>query len=111
MNFAVCDYKFCRIPPYLSPPLYKIYKGLGSRKSMKAVGTWSVDVNVKAWIDQKIANRSQFVNKILKNAMLDEIIKDAKKEQRPKCTRCKQTMRSMDGEEWICTFIHCGSVD
>jgi len=78
---------------------------------MKAVGTWSVDVNVKAWIDRKIANKSQFVNSILKNAMLDEIISDAKKEQRPKCSRCNHTMRSMDGEEWVCTYIHCRSVE
>lgn len=77
---------------------------------MKAVGTWSVDVNVKAWIDQKIANRSQFVNSILKNAMLDEIIRDAKKEQRPKCPVCGMRMgRNMvdDDSEWICGNLHC----
>jgi len=76
----------------------------------KTVGTWSVDINVKSWIDLKIANKSEFVNKILKDAMLDEIISQAKKEQRPKCQDCKTSMSPNsldDGPEWICRYIHC----
>lgn len=53
----------------------------------KTVGTWSVDITVKAWIDRKIANKSEFVNKILKEAMLEEIIKEAKREQNPRCVQ------------------------
>jgi hypothetical protein len=51
----------------------------------KTVGTWSVDINVKAWIDQKIANKSQFVNRILKDAMIEEIMREAKRDQEPRC--------------------------
>lgn len=77
---------------------------------MKSVGTWSVDTNVKAWIDRKIANKSQFVNSILKNAMLDEIINDAKKEQRPKCPDCGSSMRVDEDGGRFCTHIVCGKV-
>ena len=51
----------------------------------KTVGTWSVDINVKAWIDQKIANKSQFVNRILKDAMIKEIMREVKRDQEPRC--------------------------
>ena len=76
---------------------------------MKTVGTWSVDIDVKAWIDQKIANKSQFVNRILKNAMVDEIMRHEKMKQRPKCTLCTGTMGFID-DEWRCMSIHCGGV-
>ena len=78
---------------------------------MKSVGTWSIDTIVKAWIDRKIANKSQFVNRILKDAMLDEIISQAKKEQRPKCPECKTSLTPNatigNGGDWICRYIHC----
>ena len=77
---------------------------------MKTVGTWSVDIDVKAWIDQKIANKSQFVNRILKNAMIDEIVRHEKKKQRPKCHRCKTPMRMDHAGGLICVNIHCGGI-
>ena len=81
---------------------------------MKAVGTWSIDVEVKAWIDQKIANKSQFVNRILKDAYIAEVVAQAKKEMRPKCPACKTPMRHGEaaaGEsEWICSHLHCDGV-
>jgi ribosomal protein S3 len=77
---------------------------------MKTVGTWSVDTDVKSWIDRKIANKSQFVNKILKDAMIHEILKDARKEHMPKCALCKSTLRYDHNDEPICVNIHCGGV-
>ena len=78
---------------------------------MKTVGTWSVDIDVKAWIDQKIANKSQFVNRILKNAMADEIMRHEKRKQSPKCQICKTSMRlGPYGDEYRCANIHCGGV-
>jgi len=77
----------------------------------RKAASWTIDENILSWIGGKLGSKSEFVNRILKNAMLDEIIRDAKKEQRPKCTRCNHTMRSMDGEEWVCTYIHCRSVE
>ncbi len=74
---------------------------------MKTVGTWSVDIDVKAWIDQKIANKSQFVNRILKNAMVDEIMRHEKMKQRPKCTLCTSPMR---GDPPFCVNIHCEGI-
>ena len=77
---------------------------------MKTVGTWSVDIDVKSWIDQKIANKSAFVNRILKNAMVDEYLRQEKKKQRPKCTLCKSPMGLNHVGEWICVSIHCEEV-
>jgi transposase-like protein len=77
---------------------------------MKTVGTWSIDTEVKSWIDQKIANKSQFVNRILKDAMIEEIVRQQRREQRPKCTLCKSTMRLDHNDELICVNIHCGGV-
>ena len=76
---------------------------------MKTVGTWSIDTEVKAWIDQKIANKSQFVNRILRNAMVDEILSQEKRKQRPKCTKCSTPMRYLD-DEWRCMHVHCRGV-
>ena len=75
----------------------------------KTVGTWSIDIDVKAWIDTKITNKSQFVNRILKNAMVDEIVRHEKRSQRPKCTLCSTPMNMID-DEWRCMSIHCGGV-
>ncbi len=80
----------------------------------KAVGTWSIDIKVKAWIDTKIANKSGFVNRILKDAMIEEIMREARREQRPKCPVCKTFMRHGEaaaGEaEWICSHLYCNGV-
>lgn len=73
----------------------------------KTVGTWSIDIKVKAWIDTKIANKSEFVNRVLKDAMIEEIMRDARREQRPKCPICTTPMTSIDGN-WGCMSIHCG---
>ncbi len=81
---------------------------------MKTVGTWSIDTDVKAWIDQKIANKSQFVNRILKNAMVDEILRHEKRKQLPKCPVCKTSMRHGEGAageaEWVCSHLYCDGV-
>ena len=75
---------------------------------MKTVGTWSIDIEVKSWIDRKIANKSQFVNRILKKAMLEEIKMDLARQQRPKCPECTTTLRQDYNNELICVNIHCG---
>ena len=77
---------------------------------MKTVGTWSIDTDVKSWIDRKIANKSQFVNRILKTAMLEEKTRQLAREQRPKCPLCTSTMRTDHNDELICVNIHCGGV-
>lgn len=76
----------------------------------RKAASWTIDENILSWIGGKLGSKSEFVNRILKNAMLDEIISDAKKEQLPRCTSCSQQMRSMDGVEWVCTYVHCGVV-
>lgn len=63
---------------------------------MKTVGTWSIDIDVKAWIDRKIANKSQFVNRILKQAYIAELEGDQKRKERPKCPVCRTYMRHGD---------------
>ena len=77
---------------------------------MKTVGTWSVDIDVKAWIDQKIANKSQFVNRILKNAMVDEIMRHEKRKQRPKCTLCTSPLGINVNGDYVCLNIHCEGI-
>lgn len=54
---------------------------------MKKVGAWSIDMQILNWIDTKLGSKSQFVNRILKDAMLDEILRQAKREQRPRCSQ------------------------
>lgn len=80
----------------------------------KTVGTWSIDITVKNWIDTKIANKSDFVNRILKDAMIEEIMRDARREQRPKCPACKTPMRfgeAAGGEaDWVCSHLYCDGV-
>ena len=81
---------------------------------MKTVGTWSIDIDVKAWIDRKIANKSQFVNRILKAAYIAELEGDQKRKERPKCPVCRTYMRHGDaagGEsEWVCSHLYCDGV-
>lgn len=77
---------------------------------MKTVGTWSIDTDVKSWIDQKIANKSQFVNRILKTAMLDEKTRQLARESKPKCPLCTSILRMDHNNEPICVNIHCGGV-
>jgi len=52
---------------------------------MKKVGAWSIDMQILNWIDTKLGSKSQFVNRILKDAMLDEILRQAKRDQTPRC--------------------------
>jgi len=76
----------------------------------KIPATYTLDANVHTWINNKLGKKSTFVNRILKDAMLDEIIKYAKNEQRPKCPECKISLTPNshdDGPEWICMYIHC----
>jgi len=77
---------------------------------MKTVGTWSVDIDVKAWIDQKIANKSQFVNRILKNAMVDEMIRHEKRKLRAKCTLCTSPLAINVHGDHVCLNIHCEGI-
>ncbi len=78
---------------------------------MKTVGTWSIDIDIKAWIDRKIANKSQFVNRILKAAYIAELEGDNQRKKRPTCPVCKTYMRhgeAAGGEsEWICSHLYC----
>ncbi len=100
-----------------SPRFYKSIRNNDVGRAMqgkKAVGTWSIDIKVKAWIDTKIANKSQFVNRILKDAYISEVVAQAKKEMRPKCPVCRTSMRLGDeagGEsEWVCSHLYCDGV-
>lgn len=77
---------------------------------MKKVGAWSIDMQILNWIDTKLGSKSQFVNRILKDAMLDEIMRQAKREQRPKCPVCRMRMgpNLVDGSsDWMCGNLHC----
>ena len=77
---------------------------------MKTVGTWSIDTDVKSWIDRKIANKSQFVNRILKNAMIAELKIAQMREQMPKCPSCYSVLRFDHNDKPLCVNIHCGGV-
>ena len=77
---------------------------------MKKVGAWSIDMQLLNWIDTKLGSKSQFVNRILKDAYIDEIMKEEKRAQRPKCPECTIPLTPNtvdDGPEWVCRFIHC----
>jgi hypothetical protein len=77
---------------------------------MKKVGAWSIDMQILNWIDTKLGSKSQFVNRILKDAMLDEILSQAKREQRPKCSVCRMRMSPNlvdDDGDWRCGNLHC----
>jgi len=77
---------------------------------MKKVGAWSIDIQILNWIDTKFGSKSAFVNKVLREAYVEEVVKHQKWETKPKCPECKTSMSVNtldDGDEWICRYIHC----